>query len=137
MLRWPCWRWQLFHIGLRQALDQRGLLPDCVGHGSALLADGGGGIQQGRGTVQGDRQVAGPDGHDPQAELAALHKAIAAKPSGILISVADVTGAAAGDRRGHQRRHSGHHHGLGCAGSRRLYFIGTNNLEAGRLGGSA
>jgi ribose transport system substrate-binding protein len=80
-------------------------------------------------------RLAGPDGHDVQAELAALHKAIAAKPAGILISVADVVllqpeidkAIAAGipvitmDSD--------------APGSRRLYFIGTNNLEAGRLGG--
>ncbi len=80
-------------------------------------------------------KVDGPDGHDPQAELAALQKAVAQKPSGILISVSDASvlqpeiDAAA------------------SAGipvitidsdaplSHRLFFIGTNNLEAGRLGG--
>jgi ribose transport system substrate-binding protein len=81
-------------------------------------------------------QVAGPDGYDPQAEKEALHQAIAAKPAGILISVADVSvlqpeidaAVAAGipvitmDSD--------------AAGSRRLYFIGTNNLVAGRLGGN-
>jgi ribose transport system substrate-binding protein len=79
--------------------------------------------------------VAGPDGYDAQAELAELQKATAAKPAGILISVADVSvlqpaidaAVAAGipvitmDSD--------------AAGSRRLYFIGTNNLEAGQLGG--
>jgi len=81
-------------------------------------------------------RVAGPDGYDPQAELAELQKAVAAKPAGILISVSDVsvlqpeidTAIGAGvpvitiDSD--------------AAGSRRLFFIGTNNLEAGRLGGN-
>jgi ribose transport system substrate-binding protein len=81
-------------------------------------------------------KVVGPDGYDPQAELAELQKAVAAKPAGILISVADVsvlqpeidTAIGAGipvitiDSD--------------ASGSRRLYFIGTNNLEAGRLGGN-
>jgi ribose transport system substrate-binding protein len=80
-------------------------------------------------------KVGGPDHHDPQAELAALESATAAKPAGILISVADASvllpqinaAIAAGvpvitvDSD--------------APGSRRLYFIGTNNLEAGRLGG--
>lgn len=80
-------------------------------------------------------RVVGPDTYDPKAELAELHSAIAAKPAGILISVADASvlqseidaAVAAGipvitmDSD--------------AAGSRRLYFIGTNNLEAGRLGG--
>jgi ribose transport system substrate-binding protein len=80
-------------------------------------------------------KVAGPDDHNPQAELAGLQKAVAAKPAGILISVADesvlqseINAAIAA--------------GIpvitvdsDAPGSRRLYFIGTNNLEAGRLGG--
>lgn len=80
-------------------------------------------------------KVEGPDTYDAQAELAALHSAIAAKASGILVSVADAAvlkpeidaAVSAGipvitiDSD--------------AAGSRRLYFIGTNNLEAGRMGG--
>src|SRR6202000_820157 len=34
-------------------------------------------------------KVAGPDNYDPQAELQELNRAVAAKPAGILISVAD------------------------------------------------
>ena len=63
----------------------------------------------------------GPDGYDPQAEKDALAKAISAKPAGILISVADISVLQPE---------------IDAAGSRRLYFIGTNNLEAGRLGGN-
>ncbi len=80
-------------------------------------------------------RVVGPDTYDPKAELDALHSAIAAKPSGILISVADASvlqteidaAVAAGipvitmDSD--------------AAGSKRLYFIGTNNLAAGQMGG--
>jgi ribose transport system substrate-binding protein len=80
-------------------------------------------------------KVVGPENYDPQAELAEMQKAVAAKPAGILISVADVsvlgpeidTAIGAGipvitiDSDG--------------AGTKRLFFIGTNNLEAGRLGG--
>ena len=80
-------------------------------------------------------RVAGPDNFDPQAELTELKNAVAAKPAGILISVSDASVLtpeidAAIDA------------GIpvitidsDAAGSRRLYFIGTNNLEAGRLGG--
>jgi ribose transport system substrate-binding protein len=80
-------------------------------------------------------KVVGPENYDPQAELAEMQKAVAAKPAGILVSVADVsvlgpeidTAIGAGipvitvDSDG--------------AGTKRLFFIGTNNLEAGRLGG--
>ncbi len=77
----------------------------------------------------------GPGSYNPAAEKDELTKAIAAKPAGILISVADsavlqpeIDAAIAA--------------GIpvitmdsDAATSRRLYFIGTNNLEAGRLGG--
>jgi ribose transport system substrate-binding protein len=80
-------------------------------------------------------KVVGPDSYDPKAELTELHNAIAAKPSGILISVADASvlqpeinaAAAAGIPVITMDSDD--------PGSQRLYFIGTNNLEAGRLGG--
>lgn len=80
-------------------------------------------------------QLRGPDNFDPQAELDAFRRAAAARPAGILVSVADANllGPAINDAV--------------AAGvpvitmdsdarfSHRLYFIGTNNLQAGRLGG--
>jgi ribose transport system substrate-binding protein len=79
--------------------------------------------------------VAGPDGHDAQAELAELQKAVAQKPSGILISVADASVLQpeinAADAAGIPVITID----SDAPGSRRLFFIGTNNLEAGRLGG--
>jgi ribose transport system substrate-binding protein len=77
----------------------------------------------------------GPDTFDPNAELAAFRQAVAQKPAGILVSVADAAlfredinaAIAAGipvitvDSD--------------APTSDRLYFIGTNNIEAGRLGG--
>ena len=80
-------------------------------------------------------RVEGPDTYDAQAELAALHSAIAVKPAGILISVADASLL-------QPEINAAVNAGIpvitfdsDAAGSRRLYFIGTNNLEAGRLGG--
>jgi len=79
--------------------------------------------------------VRGPDGHDPQAELAALHQAIAAKPAGILLSVSDVSVL-------QSEIDAAVNAGIpvitmdsDAPGSRRLFFIGTNNVAAGRLGG--
>lgn len=80
-------------------------------------------------------KVVGPDNYDPQAELTELTKVVNSKPAGILVSVADAAvlqpeidaAIAAGipvitiDSD--------------AAASRRLFFIGTNNLEAGQLGG--
>jgi ribose transport system substrate-binding protein len=80
-------------------------------------------------------RVVGPEGYDPQAALAELHKAIADHPAGILISVADVSVL-------QPEIDAAVNAGIpvitmdsDAVGSRRLYFIGTNNLEAGRLGG--
>ncbi|MGA2571315.1 MAG: substrate-binding domain-containing protein [Terracidiphilus sp.] len=80
-------------------------------------------------------KVEGSDTYDPQTELAEFQKAVAAKPAGILISVSDANllqpaiDAAIGAGIPVITVDSD------AAGSRRLYFIGTNNLEAGRLGG--
>ena len=81
-------------------------------------------------------QLRGPDTFDPQGELAEFKKAVAAKPAGILVSVPDgvMFRGAINDAIG--------------AGvpvitvdsdaptTARLYFIGTDNLEAGHLGGA-
>ena len=80
-------------------------------------------------------KVVGPDNYDPQAELAEMQKAVAAKPAGILVSVADVgviqpeIDAAISAGIPVITMDSD------AAGSHRMYFIGTNNLEAGRTGG--
>ncbi|MDE1178543.1 MAG: substrate-binding domain-containing protein [Edaphobacter sp.] len=77
----------------------------------------------------------GPHSFDPQAEVAEFRSAVASKPAGILVSVTNSSlltpeidaAIAAGipvitmDSDAPE--------------SKRLYFIGTNNLEAGRLGG--
>jgi ribose transport system substrate-binding protein len=80
-------------------------------------------------------EMLGPDGFDPQAELAQFRTAVSQKPAGILVSVAnedlfrpEIDAAIAA--------------GVpvitidsDAPSSHRLYFIGTNNLQAGRLGG--
>jgi ribose transport system substrate-binding protein len=79
--------------------------------------------------------VVGPAGYDPQAELAALHKAIAAKPLGILISVSDISVLQSEIDAAVTAGIPVITMDSDAPGSRRLYFIGTNNIEAGRLGG--
>jgi ribose transport system substrate-binding protein len=80
-------------------------------------------------------KVVGPDNYDPQAELAELTKVVAAKPAGILISVADAAVM-------QPEIDAAISAGIpvitidsDATASRRLYFIGTNNLQAGELGG--
>jgi ribose transport system substrate-binding protein len=80
-------------------------------------------------------KVVGPDTYDPKAELAAFDDAVKKKPAGILISVADpavlmysINNAIAA--------------GIpvitidaDAPVSKRLFFVGTNNYQAGLLGG--
>lgn len=80
-------------------------------------------------------EMRGPDGFDPQDEVAEFRQVVAMKPAGILVSVSneslmqpEIDAAIAA--------------GIpvitvdsDAPSSQRLYFIGTNNLEAGRLGG--
>jgi ribose transport system substrate-binding protein len=80
-------------------------------------------------------RVVGPDGYDPQAELSELHNAIAAKPTGILISVADASVLQSEINAAIAAGIPVITMDSDASASRRLYFIGTNNLEAGRLGG--
>ena len=80
-------------------------------------------------------KVVGPDGYDAQAELAALQQAAASKPGGILISVADAAVLQPGIDAAVQAGVPVVTIDSDAAGSHRLFFIGTNNLEAGRLSG--
>jgi ribose transport system substrate-binding protein len=79
--------------------------------------------------------VRGPAHFDPQAEVEEFRSAVASKPAGILVSVSSSSllapeidaAIAAGIPVITMDSDSPESH--------RLYFIGTNNLEAGRLGG--
>jgi ribose transport system substrate-binding protein len=80
-------------------------------------------------------KVDGPTNYDAQEELKDLHEAIAAHPNGILISVADSALL-------QPEINSAIDQGIpvitmdsDAPHSHRLFFIGTNNLEAGHLGG--
>ena len=80
-------------------------------------------------------KVVGPQNYSPQDELAELQHAVAAKPSGILISVSDTSVLQPAIDAAIQAGIPVITMDSDAAGSHRLYFIGTNNLEAGRLGG--
>lgn len=80
-------------------------------------------------------KVVGPDGYDAQAELAALNQAVAAKPTGILISVADASVLQPGINAAIAAGIPVITVDSDDPASHRLYFIGTNNIEAGRLAG--
>jgi len=80
-------------------------------------------------------KVVGPANYDPQAELAELQKAVAAKPAGILITVADESVLGPGIDAAISAGIPVITIDSDAKGSKRLFFIGTNNLDAGRLGG--
>jgi ribose transport system substrate-binding protein len=80
-------------------------------------------------------KVAGPDTYDAQAELQDLNQAVAAKPAGILISVADEQLLKPGIDAAISAGIPVITMDSDAPSSRRLFFIGTNNLAAGHLGG--
>jgi len=80
-------------------------------------------------------KVEGPDTYDPQGELAEFQKVVAAKPAGILVSVSDAAVMQPGIDAAVSAGIPVITIDSDAAASHRLYFIGTNNLEAGRLGG--
>jgi ribose transport system substrate-binding protein len=80
-------------------------------------------------------KVVGPENFDPKAELDELEKALAAKPAGILISVTDIGVLKPEINAAIEAGIPVITMDADAPGSRRLYYIGTNNLEAGRMGG--
>ncbi len=80
-------------------------------------------------------KVVGPNNYDPQGELAELQKAVAAKPAGILIQAADAAVLKPGIDAAIEAGIPVITVDSDSGNSRRMYFIGTNNLEAGRMGG--
>jgi ribose transport system substrate-binding protein len=80
-------------------------------------------------------EIAGPDNYDPKAELEEFRRAVAKKPTGILVSPADPAlmkddidkAIAAGVPVVTMDSDA--------PASKRLFFIGTNNYQAGLIGG--
>jgi len=79
--------------------------------------------------------VGGPNTFDAQAELQALQSAVQAKPAGILISVADAGVLQPEIDKAIDAGIPVLTFDSDAPHSHRLYFIGTNNRRAGRLGG--
>jgi len=80
-------------------------------------------------------KVDGPKGYNAQEELKDLHDAIATHPNGILISVADAALMQPEIDAAIEQNIPVITIDSDAPHSHRLFFIGTNNLEAGRLGG--
>lgn len=93
------------------------------------------GFMRGINAMKVKGEMVGPDSYDQQEELKEFRRVAAGKPSGILISAADAnlfkadidSATAAGIPVVTVDSDS--------PGSQRLFFVGTNNYEAGRMGG--
>jgi ribose transport system substrate-binding protein len=80
-------------------------------------------------------QLEGPQDFDPQAELDSFNKAVASQPAGIIVSVADAANMRTAINSAVAAGVPVITVDSDAPLSDRLYFIGTNNLEAGHLGG--
>ncbi len=80
-------------------------------------------------------QFTGPDTYDPAGEREALDRAIQSKPAGILISVADANILKDGIDRAIGAGIPVITADSDAPASKRLFFIGTNNYQAGVAGG--
>ena len=77
----------------------------------------------------------GPDTFTPAIEVDEFRAAVARKPAGILVSVADPKLMGPEINKAIAAGIPVITIDSDAPDSQRLYFIGTNNLEAGRLGG--
>lgn len=76
----------------------------------------------------------GPDTYDPQGEVTEFRNALALKPAGLLVSVADTGLMQPEIDKAIDQGVPVITIDSDAPASHRLYFIGTNNLQAGRLG---
>jgi len=85
--------------------------------------------------LKGGYEFTGSDTYDPAAEREALDRAIQSKPAGILISVADANLLKDSINRGIAAGIPIVTADSDAPDSKRLFFIGTNNYQAGVAGG--
>jgi ribose transport system substrate-binding protein len=80
-------------------------------------------------------EMRGPDTYDPEAQVKEFREVAALKPAGILVSVADTALMQPAINDAIDAGIPVITIDSDAPASKRLYFIGTNNLQAGRLGG--
>ncbi len=79
--------------------------------------------------------VLGPDGHDPQGEHDAFKHAVSLKPSGILVSAADASILTPDINAALDQDIPVITIDADAPDSKRLFFVGTDNYQAGMIGG--
>jgi ribose transport system substrate-binding protein len=80
-------------------------------------------------------EIQGPDGHDTQGEHEAFRRAIAEKPSGILVSAADPNLLTPDINSALEQGIPVITIDSDAPDSKRLFFVGTDNYNAGLIGG--
>lgn len=93
------------------------------------------GLMHGSDQLRVQAKFVGPDSYDPKAELKAFQDAVAQKPSGILISVADPAVLTFDIDKAIASGIPVITIDADAPVSKRLLFVGTNNFQAGLLGG--
>jgi len=92
------------------------------------------GIRRAAHEMQVQSQFAGPDSYDAQGEVQAFRQAVAAKPAGILVSPADPKLMAPEIDKAIEAGIPVVTVDSDAPDSKRLFYVGTNNYQAGQLG---
>ena len=92
------------------------------------------GIRRAAHDMQIQSQFAGPDSYDAQAEVQLFRQAVAAKPAGIIVSPADPKLMGPEIDKAIEAGIPVVTVDSDAPGSKRLFYVGTNNYEAGQLG---
>lgn len=94
------------------------------------------GLSQAAAEMKVKWSMQGPDGYDPQGEHDAFQRAMAQKPSGILVSAADASILTPDIDAAVQQGIPVITIDSDAPSSKRLFFVGTDNYSAGTLGGN-
>jgi ribose transport system substrate-binding protein len=81
-------------------------------------------------------EIQGPDGHDPQGEHEAFRRALAEKPAGILVSATDANILGPDIDSALAQNIPVVTIDSDAPESKRLFFVGTDNFNAGTIGGN-
>src|SRR5579875_1217532 len=93
------------------------------------------GLNQAASEMRVKSSMQGPDGYDPKAEHDAFQRAIGMKPSGILVSAADASVVTPDIDSALQQGIPVITIDSDAPSSKRLFFVATDNYNAGTLGG--
>ena len=83
------------------------------------------GIARAAAEMKVHQDVQGPDGHDPQGEHDAFKRAVAMKPSGILVSATDASILTPDINAALDQNIPGHHHRFRCARQQAAFLRGN------------